>query len=954
MPDEKPTAQERLLWVVLACLAWKYATTMEAMGVGRDSLVAIMAFVGTWGLGLAALVVGLTDRFHKHLRGWPIFGFFSFVFFAYAAVNTIYRARDPYTFTTDAHTFMDYAARLLLEGKNPYDWPLSGAFTVHHMPSDLQTPLESGGLSDRLAYPSLSVLYLVPFVAVGIPTLYAYAAALYGCLVVAFKAAPPALRPLVLLPLFADQSFVAFAFGGLTDTVWALLFCLAVLYWSKKPVLAAVLVGLACAYKQHACLLTPFLLVRLARETPPEERKRVLLRFIGIVGGVFVLLNLPFVLWSPREWLLAFTEPLVAEMVPLGEGPSAFVTVGGVAAPKMAFTAVFWSTYLLLLYVTATWSRGAQLAWMAPSIAFFLNYRSLSSYWYFNLLPFLVDLAMTPVPAEPSEPLSARARKIALAYAGVVVAAFSTVVWYNHSRHGAVDIEILDPMRTFAAKTHRIDLRIHNRGKHPVHVRFWVQGENFQPLPWRMDAGPHTVQPGTSADYSISAMMRSSAFDMFKGATLTVDDPNTGFRKSIVIPPDDAWGSPRAIPNAKMRFWDVRTGSPSFWSLAQKGSPGAYAMPLLREKGETHAGVLLGLDSDENRGAKDQLQFCLAVTSCWSGASAALRYAHSDTESDEHMVSIVTELANRTGQVSVWAKPPADANKPPFHERYGVRITIADTEVMLLLGGEAAEGKLENGLPFEVIPGARDAWGRYTIDFDRIQKRYAPTAYPRWYELYRFPLLDIPVLPMRVALEYVSHAKGPRTAVFGTVEDAIVGKERPADVYALVQAHPAEVDAFRADYELQLGNPTRASRYLDRGIKRESHPALDLAAARLAAYHQEHEKAKALYTKLEPIKPVQANIALGWLAMQARDPATAATRFERALAEIAKVEEERKKLSGTDELDRDSAYMGVAIARADLGDCAASKRALKELPEKEREDKSERILSIKTCLQRPE
>jgi uncharacterized membrane protein len=950
---ETPSARERLLWVVLACLAWKYAATFESAGVSRDHLLPIVLWVTTWAMGLAALVLGLTDRFNHWLRGWPIFGFFTSTFVAYAIVNVYARARDPYLFTTDAHTFMDYAARLFLDGKNPYQWSLSGAFAVHRMPTDLQTPLENAGFSDRLAYPSLSFLYLVPFVKLGVPTSLAYGAALYGCFAVLFWAAPRDLRPLVLLPFFVDQGYLAYAFGGVTDTVWALLLCLAVVLWKRRPAIAWMLVGLACSYKQHACLLAPFLFVRLWRETPAPERTRVLARFVATVGGTFAVLNVPFLLWGPKEFALGMVEPLLSEMVPLGEGPTAFVTLGGASAPKPLFSLFFWGTYFGLIGVCAKWSRGPILTWIAPSLAFFFNYRSLSSYWYFNLLPFVIDVAITP-PPETAEAFSSRAKRIAVGYAGAVALAATFIVFYSRSRHADVDIQVHEPMRTWLAGTHRLDLRITNTGKSPVHMRFWMQGGNFQPLPWRIDKGPHSLAPGESGEYSISAVMRSSEFEIMKGGTLTVDDPNSGFRKHVVIPPDDAWGSLRAIANARFRFWDVHSGTPAYWGLFQKGTPGAYALPLVEDKNEKgRLGVMLGVDTDPKHAEKDRLQFCLALTTCWAGPTAKLPYAPDDLNSDEHTVDLVGEFASRSGKLAIWAKTPRDANTVPFTERYGVRLGIGDKDVLLLLGGEPAQGKLDDATPYEVLPGPRDVWARYEIDIDAIEKKYGIDPYPQWAPLFRYPLLDIPIVPMRFGLEYTTRSKDPRVAYFGEIEESIHGKESPDDVYRDLMKHPAQIDMMRAQYELQAGNPSRGSTYMDRAQRLESHPEIDLAAARLAAHHLDYPKAKALFAKVEPERPIDAALGVAWIHLAEREPRPAVEAFERALHAVDDRARERKgRLSGGEELAKGAALTGIAIARAQMSQCDGVKWAIDQMSPREQEEKMEAVKEIKACIEK--
>jgi uncharacterized membrane protein len=943
-----PKASERLIWVVVACLAWKFAITNEALGVGRLSVASVVLVVSGFALGLAALLVAISTRAARWLEGYRIFGIFTFLFVAYGTVDAIARMQSPYVFTTDAHGYMDYAARLLLGGKNPYDASLYGAMVTHRMPVELQTPLVDGGLSDRLAYPSLSVLYLVPFVKLGIDTAFAYAAALYGCLAILYWTAPKELRPLVLIPFFADNSYLSFCFGGVTDSVWALLLCLVVVTW-KRPTARAILFGLACSYKQHPWLLAPFLLVRIARETDRSARLKELARFSAITAATFVVLNLPLFAMGPRAWLLGIVEPLVTPMVPLGEGLSAFLPLTGQAVPKVVFSLAFWGAMGALLLVCATWRPGSVLVWIAPSLAFFLNYRSLSTYWYFNALPFVVELARTDF--DKLEPLALPAWPGRLApklgpllgAAGLVVVLGASL--FGQAKNAEVDVTLREPIRTWSSYAHRVDLRVTNHGKHPMVPRFWVQGVSFQPLPWRIDMGPLLLEPGQTADYSISAVHRISEFDVARGARLTMTDLRSSLRKSLTIPPDSAALSPRAVPNPALRFWDVGSGAPTYWVPSQEGSPGARVSPLLDG---ARRGVVLTLEPDPSKMDKELLHFCVAIPSCYAASESAGRFVPEDLVASDHRVTLAADFAARPEPIRLWVHPPKGANEAPaYADRYGAQLWFGTNPVMVLIGGERASGKLDDGTPYEIIAAPREAWSRVTLDLGELQARYAPLAYPKSHVQLRFRLIDVPFVPVRLALTYASRASATKSAMFGEIEDAISGRDPVPELLRELDRHPGQVDAWRASYEANLKNPSRAYDYIERARRLESHPELELQSAQLALTLGRLEPAKESFLRIVADKPVEAHLGLGWATLGLGKPEEARAHFVQALEAIQATTKGR--LDGEGELQRMNGTVGLAVTSAVLGDCAGALKALEGMPERERELRLVDIPEIARC-----
>lgn len=930
VPTTTPPLYERLIWIVVACLAWRFAGLASSVGIYRAGAAGVAIVVLATAFGLAALTVAVSRRAQRWAAGPHLFLAFTFFFVVFGIVDSFTRAHTAYSWSTDAHAFGDYAARLLLRGHNPYDTSLAGAFSVSRLPIELQTPLADGGFSDRTAYPSLSFLVLVPFVKLGIDTRFAFAAAVWGCTAVAYFNVPRAARPLVLVPFFADPMYLYFAFGGVTDGVWALLLCFVVIHWSKRD-RAALLFGLACCLKQHPWLLAPFLALRLWQEIdgPPRAKLGVLARFFGIAGAVFLVTNLPFIAWNARAWIDGVVEPLVRRMVPLGDGPTAFVALVGAPVPRAIFAAAFWGSLVLLFIACSRLRAGRVLAWIAPSLAFLLNHRSLSTYWYFNVFPFVVELARADWSAILAERDDEKFLRRLAVGAGAFIAALVVCAFaFGRARADGLEVTIDLPMRTYSGRLHRVDLHVTNRSPNDVTPRFWAQSLSFQPLTWRVDEGPLHLAPGQTAAYSISATHTIAEVEIDRGGTLTVTDRDSSLRKTLPIKADTSALSPRAVPNASLRFWDVHAGSPTWWRLSRSGAPAGHARAVTAFG---RRGVELIVDSDLAWARKNELQFCLAIPSCWAETKAhALSFSDLDA-SDDHRVELVVDFASRDRPIAVWAIPPRDANRPPFGELYGVMLSFGSKDVMVLLGSDAGSGVLPNGTPFESMPGAADAWGRYEIDLPRLRDRYAPDVYPRTLPMVRLPLLDIPLIGVSLRYVYSTRSTERRAVTFGPIDDPITGRDDRDEIMKELDAHPGEVDLWRARYEWDFGNHDRAREHIARARAAEKHPEIELRAAELARFFDEPEQARKAYENILARAPIPAHLGLGWLDLAARNPAVARDHFQAAADLLAR----ERQLDGEEELLRLNALVGIAISRASLGDCKGAIASIRELPEVE-------------------
>jgi hypothetical protein len=257
---------------------------------------------------------------------------------------------------TDGPALVSQAATNLLKGENPY----STANIVEAYQKDpaawwLPTPLQTGDFSrsfpfpseelrkqvwgraledrspvpveleSRLCYPAGSFLLVAPFMSAGVQDLRV----IYLILMLAALAVTTALLP--------SRSRLFFILGALMSIeLWyevanaelmigAFIFLLpAWILRQRHPWWAVVLVGIAVCIKHQAWLVACFFLIEILR----NHGWRTFLGRAGILAGIFLAVNLPFLLQDPRLWLTSVTAPMVDPMFPLGIGFSTLVYEG--------------------------------------------------------------------------------------------------------------------------------------------------------------------------------------------------------------------------------------------------------------------------------------------------------------------------------------------------------------------------------------------------------------------------------------------------------------------------------------------------------------------------------------------------------------------------------------------------------------------------------------------------
>jgi uncharacterized membrane protein len=160
--------------------------------------------------------------------------------------------------------------------------------------------------------------------------------------------------------------------------------------------------GIAVASRQQAWLFLLFFAILILRT---EGRKELLWR-LGIIGGIFLVTNLPYLLASPGPWLEGVFGPMRDPMFPRGSGIIGLSTGGGAGTlplgPRNLYAAL--EGIGLLASAWYYWricrtDPGTGLV-LAP-VALFFAWRSLYSYFLpislLVLYPALVQHEQPPV-----------------------------------------------------------------------------------------------------------------------------------------------------------------------------------------------------------------------------------------------------------------------------------------------------------------------------------------------------------------------------------------------------------------------------------------------------------------------------------------------------------------------------------------------------------------------------
>jgi hypothetical protein len=372
-------------------------------------------------------VVPAALRRRRHLLRWLIYPIVLWsLFTAYQTSNIVLHGIATSLSATEVHYGSDdmyynhYNARLVLQGQNPYVGERLAA-ALRYFRTTAYTPLARGRFADVLHYPSQAELdavirrfladpskipaevdpstthsypagaFLVnlPAVWAGVPSIAITQLLLLVLLLVLIcRAAPPLWQPIVLVLLLslADGSRQV---AGADFEIWPLALMSMAWIYRDRSWISALLVGAACAVKQTAWLAAPFYFIWVWRRYGLREAGRR----VAVSLGVFLAINLPWIVASFHQWLGSLLLPVSLPLLPDGSGVIGLSLVGILPLlPSWIYGLLEVALFLSALWwYWGNWERYPFAGLVLPLLPLLGAWRS--SERYFVLLPLVGVLA---------------------------------------------------------------------------------------------------------------------------------------------------------------------------------------------------------------------------------------------------------------------------------------------------------------------------------------------------------------------------------------------------------------------------------------------------------------------------------------------------------------------------------------------------------------------------------
>ncbi len=284
---------------------------------------------------------------------------------------------------TDEIIIQYYAAKIFLEGKDPYiNSNMSGVFHYISPNPIFVTPGLNGRIVNYLLYPGMSVLAFVPAAYFNLPdytVLFFISALLYVItFLYARKKNVQNALPFLSLLLALDIGFFGFSVGGSTDVLWVFFLVMAY-YFKESPGMSGFFYGLSLSSKQISIIMLPFLMYYMFREGG-YSFKRMAIFFLYTVFS-FILSNLPFIIMGYHQWLRNIIEAEFQPVIGIGVGFSELAFSGFVNISSKVFTIMFLAAIAVMLIVYVKFYEKLKFTFFAfPILIFMFNYRVLMGY----------------------------------------------------------------------------------------------------------------------------------------------------------------------------------------------------------------------------------------------------------------------------------------------------------------------------------------------------------------------------------------------------------------------------------------------------------------------------------------------------------------------------------------------------------------------------------------------
>jgi hypothetical protein len=625
---------------------------LAAAGYAFSAGLRVEDAAGVWDpaltLGLLLYVGGLVSLLFACMAGEPT-GRFHQVFLAalvlVALVGSVaYEiSTSVRSYGTDSIALSHVAGEVLIRGENPYSITgesLAPVFERFGIADTIVTQTLSGGTIERLvSYPAGHLVTHAGALALGLEDMrWVTLAFEVGALALIWWAVSPPARFLVPLALLVEPNLtVHFTSGGVTDWMWVLpLVVTAVMLHRRQWGYAGLALGVACAMKQQPWFVVPFVLIWAFLELRRSNGTDVVKRDFGaLVFGVlagFAVLNLPFVVWDPADWLRGSLSPLLDDLVPDGQGPSLLASRGFLPLPQVAFSiamAVVFGVAVYLYY--RRFDRMRNLLWVLPAVVLFFSHRSLHNYFIFWIpaAALWLDLEMTPnryermveSPVDEHPP-----RLLPAVLTGAAILAAGAIGWFQASGD-TIQVGSVRPLINDGILS-AIEVEITNTGEDLLEPVFGIYWGRYT-VPWEA-SNRTSIEPGQRSTVRIVPSEGGELPPLIAadGGALRVspfrvrvsDVGHSEFASSALVEPEPFQAF---LINPRFRYWDTPIGvldeSPYGW-IGTRLEPAGSTVKI--EALDGGGGLALGVRRERARAdgwaEAAAVQEVMAVASCYS------------------------------------------------------------------------------------------------------------------------------------------------------------------------------------------------------------------------------------------------------------------------------------------------------------------------------------------------
>jgi len=378
----------RVLLLVLGALLMRVGLRLWGAALEEGTIPAVLTTLA-FAMGVQIAILSVSDiDLEKHSRT------VAYVTAAAMTLLTIGLAATSGMFpklATDVIAFTSYAVEVVNQGGNPFAASMAPSAELPGHP-DRWTRRMDGSKVVSWSYPGGTLwVYSLQFLAIGRSPIGIRLTSIVGVgvLCVALIRWLPAeyatLAPISLLA--AENEFLAAA-GGLNDMWWALFAAGALVYWARdRRVVAAVLLGVACAMKQQPWPIALFLAIWVWHEADDiREFVQTGGRYAAAGLGTFLIINAPWLLADPAAWVDSVLVPIAGADSPLvssGVGVASLNTAADGIISRGAFELLI--PIAIVGAAAAYWWLFDELrwaAWLAPPVILFFAPRSLPSYYH--------------------------------------------------------------------------------------------------------------------------------------------------------------------------------------------------------------------------------------------------------------------------------------------------------------------------------------------------------------------------------------------------------------------------------------------------------------------------------------------------------------------------------------------------------------------------------------------